>query len=138
MTIDYDATVRESGVAASGPLSTFVDRLAERVGGRANAKAVFADPVERGGVTVIPVAKVRYAFGGGAGSGGEEDEDKSDQGQGAGGGGMVSARPLGFIEIRDGQAEFRPLPQVNSPVPVILGSALAAWVVLRGLRALFK
>ncbi len=138
MTTDYDAAVRESEAAATAPLTGFIDRLVERVGGRASAKAVFGEPVERGGTTVIPVAKVRYAFGGGAGSGGKEDEDTNDQGQGAGGGGMVSAQPLGFIEIREGQAEFRPLPQFNSPVPIILASAVAAWLVLRGLRVLFR
>jgi len=103
-----------------------------------NAKAVFGDPVERGGVTVIPVAKVRYAFGGGAGSGGKEGEDESDQGQGAGGGGMVSASPLGFIEIREGRAEFRQVTDVVAIWPLVLASAVSAWLVLRGLRRLFR
>jgi len=138
MTIDYDAATRKSEAAASGPISAFVDRLAERIGGRANAKAVFGEPVERGGVTVIPVAKVRYCFGGGAGSGGKEDEDASDEGQGAGGGGMVSASPLGFIELRDGQAEFKQVTDVVAIWPLVLASAVSAWVVLRGLRALLR
>lgn len=138
MTINYGAATRDAEAVASGPLSAFVDRLAERIDGRANAKAVFGDPVERDGVTVIPVAKVRYAFGGGAGSGGKEGEDESDQGQGAGGGGMVSARPLGFIEIRDGRAEFRQVTDVVAIWPLVLASAISAWLVLRGLRRLVR
>lgn len=138
MTVDYDAALSESEAAASGPISAFVDRLAERIGGRANAKAVFGEPIERGGVTVIPVAKVRYAFGGGAGSGGKEGEDESDQGQGTGAGGMVSASPLGFIEIRDGRAEFRQVTDVVAIWRLVLASAVSAWLVLRGLRRLFR
>ncbi len=40
-------------------------RLAERLGATAAASAVFGTPVERNGVTVIPVARVRWGFGGG-------------------------------------------------------------------------
>jgi uncharacterized spore protein YtfJ len=52
-------------------------RLAERLGLSASAKTVFAEPVQREGVTVIPVAKVRYGSGGGGGI---------EEGQGNGGG----------------------------------------------------
>jgi uncharacterized spore protein YtfJ len=86
-------------------------KLAERLGISASARAVFGDPVERDGVTVIPVARVRYGFGGGSGRGGarrghkgEEGGDEDQYGSGAGGG--VQAGPVGFIELRDGQARF--------------------------------
>ena len=39
-------------------------RLAESLGANAAASAVFGTPVERDGVTVIPVARVRWGFGG--------------------------------------------------------------------------
>jgi uncharacterized spore protein YtfJ len=57
----------------------FVQRLAERVDATAGASAVSGDPVERDGVTVIPVARATWGFGGG--SGGEAGRE------GAGGGG---------------------------------------------------
>ena len=41
-----------------------VERLAERVGGRASVEAVFGEPIVRDGVTVIPVASIAYGFGG--------------------------------------------------------------------------
>ena len=80
--------------------------LADKVGWAARADAVFGDPVERDGVTVIPVAKVRWGFGGGGG------QDASDDGalsadSGSGGGGGVLASPLGFIELLNGAATFR-------------------------------
>ena len=42
--------------AEGGPVDRFLDRMAERIGGRASVKAVFGEPIERGDVTVVPVA----------------------------------------------------------------------------------
>lgn len=77
----------------------FIGAMAEKLGVVARAATIFAEPVERDGITVIPVAKVRWGFGGGAGH--REDEE------GAGGGGGVQVTPVGFIEIKSGEAEFR-------------------------------
>jgi uncharacterized spore protein YtfJ len=92
----------------------FLQRLAERIGASAHAAAVFGEPVDREGVTVIPVAKATWGFGGG--SGGEAE----NQGSGGGGGSFVS--PLGYIEVRAGRAEFKPLrdPRVAA---VVAGAA---------------
>ena len=64
----------------------------------ANAKAVFGQPVQAEGRTVIPVAKIVYGFGGGSGS---TDNVLKDQAKsaGGGGGGGVLAWPAGVIEI---------------------------------------
>jgi len=99
------------------PDETLVERLGHLINVHANAKQVFADPIERDGVTVVPVAKVQWGFGGGGlGTG-------SIERGGAGGG--VRATPTGFIEIRDGHAEFRPIRDA-SDVLVIAGTAFAA------------
>ena len=91
-------------------------RLAERLGAKAAASAVFGTPVERDGVTVIPVARVRWGFGGGGGSGRKEkDQD------GWGGGGGVQAVPLGFIEVRDGGAQYR---RVHDPLRLAIAALL--------------
>jgi len=79
----------------------FIQRLAERIGLVAQASAVFGDPVERDGLTVIPVAKATWGVGGGSG------EKSGEQGLGGGGGGSIS--PLGYIEVRDTGAEFKPI-----------------------------
>ncbi|KAA0241041.1 MAG: sporulation protein [Dehalococcoidia bacterium] len=138
MTLEFDAAAAEARAAATGPLTSFIDNLVERIGGRASSRTIFGDPIERDGVTVIPVAKVRWGFGGGAGSGGEEDGYESDHGQGAGGGGGLSAAPLGFIEIRDGHATFHEIRDPVSLWPLVVASAISAWLVLRGLRALLR
>ena len=42
--------------------------LAERIGARLSASTVFRTPVERDGVTVVPVAVARFGIGAGSGS----------------------------------------------------------------------
>ena len=70
--------------------------LADRMGARLGTSTVFGTPVERDGVTVVPVASVRLGLGGGGG----EDRDKHQDGAGAGVGGTVT--PMGYIEVKDG------------------------------------
>ena len=127
---DFDGAERDARSAAEG--SGLVERIAGLLGVRASASAVFGDPVERAGVTVIPVARVRWGFGGGSGSG------KDGEDEGGGGGGGVSAKPVGYIEVRDGSAIFRRIPDPGAIAPLIVASGLAGWLVLRGLRRLFR
>ena len=95
----------------------FVARLAERLGASAGASAVFGDPVERDGVTVIPVARAAWGFGGGEGGEGERE--------GHGGGGGAIARPQGYIEISGGGARYRPIRDRLAAAAVVAAGALA-------------
>ena len=104
--------------------SRLLERLAAEVGGKAGAKAVFGDAVERDGITVIPVARVRWGIGAGGGQGPE--------GSGSGGGGGVAADPIGYIEVTSAGATFRPMPRSFGPGAVVAG-ALALAIVLRAL-----
>ncbi len=137
MDSETSRAMREAEEAASGRIDDFIENLASRVGMRASANAVFGDAVTRDGVTVIPVAKVRWGFGGGAGRGTDGKDGKMDAGEGSGGGGGVMASPLGYIEIRDGDAEFRRIKDPGSMVPIILACTFSVWVGLRSLRHLF-
>ena len=103
-------------IAKTSSADRFISAMAEKLGAVAKAATVFGEPVERDGVTVIPVAKARWGFGGGAGQ--RKDED------GAGGGGGVQVTPVGFIEIRNDEAKFRPIRTV-SPAWIIAGSILS-------------
>jgi uncharacterized spore protein YtfJ len=119
--------------------ASFVERLAKRLGLSASAKAVFADPVERDGVTVIPVAKVRWGFGGGSGSGRKfKKGDVSDTGQGGGGGGGVHVSPLGYIEMKDGEVEYKPIRDPAALVPLVAVGGIVGCILLRGLRKLIR
>ncbi|MGB4861445.1 MAG: spore germination protein GerW family protein [Tepidiformaceae bacterium] len=136
MTDDLSRVLREAERAANGRGANIVEMLAERVGLRAAASAVFGDPVERDGVTVIPVAKVRWGFGGGSGRG--LDDESGDVGEGSGGGGGAMASPIGFIEIQDGVAIFKRTHDPMSAVPIILASGFAAWLCLRGIKKIIR
>ena len=114
----------------AAPGKSFLERLAERLGMNASAKAVYAEPVERDGTTIIPVAKVRWGFGGGGG------KSKKERGIGAGGGVHVS--PLGYIEMKDGATEFKPIRDPVALVPVVLVAGATGWVLLRALRKLIR
>jgi len=102
-----------------------LDRLASLVGGRAGATAVFGVPVERDGVTVIPVASSRFGFGGGGGP------SPDGRGEGSGGGGGAASRPLGFIEIQGGRARFRRITDPQTLSVSLLAIAAAAAILAR-------
>jgi uncharacterized spore protein YtfJ len=116
---------------ARGGGSTFIERLADKVGARAGTTSVYAEPVERDGVVVIPVAKVRWGFGGGWGGKGSDE-------RGAGGGGGMRASPVGYVEIRQGRAEFRPIRDPAAWVPLMVAGAFTSWLVVRALQRLFR
>ncbi|GIK78323.1 MAG: sporulation protein [Acidobacteria bacterium] len=104
----------EAEVGRAAETGRFLAALAERIGARARSSAVFGPAVERGDVTVIPVARASWGFGGGAGGEG------GGEGSGGGGGGIVS--PLGYIEVRESGAEFRP---IRDPRLAAAGAATA-------------
>lgn len=97
---------------------SLVERIGHLIQSHASAKTVFADPVERDGITVIPVAKVKWGFGGGGLGFGRVISERG----GAGGG--VQSAPVGFIEIRDGGAQFRPIRDASDAL-VIAVAAIA-------------
>lgn len=103
----------------------FVERLGERLGLSARASAVFGEPVEQGGVTVIPVAKATWGFGGGSGS------ESGGQSSGGGGGGIV--QPVGFIKVSGGDARFVPFrdPRVRMLRLALASAGAAGWIARR-------
>lgn len=110
--------------------SSFIVRLAHELGIAANAKHIYGEPVERDGVTVIPVAKIGYGFGGGGG--------KKEKEEGMGGAGGLGMMPVGYIEIKNGETRFRATRDPLVLVPAILAAAplilLTVWKITKLLR----
>src|SRR5262249_13132115 len=107
--------------AVTSENNNVVEHLAERLGS-ADARTVFGAPVERDGTTVIPVARIRYGFGGGSGA-------KAAEGQrGGGAGGGANIAPVGYIEMRDGAVRFRRI-RASGPALTALGVGAAAWLL---------
>ncbi|WP_406263754.1 spore germination protein GerW family protein [Streptomyces sp. NBC_00191] len=113
---------------------TLLERLADKLGGRASVTAVYGEPVTSEGVTVIPVAAVGFGFGGGAG----REVGTAKTGEGGGGGGGAGARPLGFIQIKDGTATYKPIRDPWVDVIIPLTALLAGTALPRLARRLAK
>jgi uncharacterized spore protein YtfJ len=108
-------------------VNELLEQVGQTVGQRAQVSAVFGEPVEREGLTVIPVAKARFGFGGGGGSGGRA----GDEGAGGGGGGGAAVTPIGYIEVRDGSAEFKRISTPSDLAALVAAASLAALTVKR-------
>jgi uncharacterized spore protein YtfJ len=106
----------------------------------ATVKRVFGQPIERDGVTVIPVASVRGGFGGG-------EAEISTQPPGAsqarpnswGGGGAWSASPAGVYLLKDGATTWVPAVDVNRTIFLGCLTGIVSLLVIRSIaRALVK
>jgi uncharacterized spore protein YtfJ len=93
--------------------------ISERLSATASVKNVYGDPVTAGDRTIIPVASVRYAFGGGGGG-----AQGNTEAQNGGGGGKVAAKPCGALEITPQGTRFVPFI-----APKAVGLAFAAGMV---------
>ena len=78
-------------------LKEILEPIAEKLQSGTNVRAVYGDPVEAHGKTIIPVAKIAYGFGGGFGA--KKDGDPGKEEGGAGGG--IMAKPIGVIEVSE-------------------------------------
>ena len=121
----------DADAAARGFGAGVVDRLADRIGAHAGAGAVFGEPVERGGLTIIPVAQSMWGSGAGTG-------DSVEDGAGAGGGGGAMTKPLGYIEIRDHGAAFVPLHQPWQDVKLVIAYAFMVLVISRAINRILR
>lgn len=122
--------IDQEKINAPADPNNFIERLAHQLGVTADAKYIYAKPIERDGVTVIPVARASYCFGGGNGE--KENE------VGSGGGGAVAVTPVGYIEIKNGETRFCPTRDWLKIVPVLAVSVPLILFGVRGLKRLFK
>jgi uncharacterized spore protein YtfJ len=96
-------------------MSSVLERSADFM----TVRRVFAEPIEKNGLVVIPVATLS----GGAGGSGED------------GGYGLHARPAGVFVIRGDSVEWRPAVNVNM---IILGGQLVGIIALLALRSMVK
>jgi len=120
-------------VSAGDPTDGLLERLAEMVGAKARVNTVFGDPIRQGDLTVVPVAKVRWGFGGG---GGRSEATETGPAAGSGVGGGVSADPVGYLEIGQTGATFRRISGAYPNPLFLLAAAIATGIVLRSVARL--
>lgn len=91
-----------------------------------SVRKVFGDPVERDGVTVIPVARVA-----GGGGGGRGHDERGEEGEGGGFG--MGGTPVGVFVIKDGKVRWQPAVDVNRIV-LVLGAVGLTYLITRRFR----
>lgn len=131
MTDQREQAYQEAEGATSHGVAEMIERVADKVGLNAGARAVFGEPVERAGLTIIPVAQVIFGTGGGGGS-----DAAGEAGTGAGGGALT--RPLGYIEIGEDGAVFRQLRQPWQDAGLIVSVAFAGLLLAKAVRTLAR
>ncbi|HMO10043.1 MAG TPA: spore germination protein GerW family protein [Actinotalea sp.] len=97
-----------------------VDEMMQGAREALTVRRVFGEPIERGEVTVIPVAKALGASGGGSG-----EDAKGDHG--GGGGFALRVKPAGVYVVQNGQVRW--VPAID-PVRTVLAIGLAAALLL--------
>ncbi len=95
--------------------SSRLKELTDKARDAITVKRVYGDPIERDGLTIIPVARV--SGGAGGGGGGHFVEDQSDGGQGFGFG--IKARPVGAFIVKDGTVTWHPAIDVTRIITVV-------------------
>jgi uncharacterized spore protein YtfJ len=110
----------------SRAVDTFFGGLVNRLGLPAGADLVFGQRVEHEGVVVIPVAKAVWGMGGGI-------DAAKDAG---GGGGGATVRPLGYVQISDGDARFHRIFSPLNAVAAIVAGTVGTALMLRALGRL--
>ena len=122
------STEATSGAAAEQPrrrTDELLATLADRIGARFSAASVYGPPIERDGVTVVPVAAARFGIGAGGGS----DASKGQDGDGGGAGGEVTS--AGYIELKDGRSRFVPVVHPARMLALICCTVLAGLLIMR-------
>lgn len=93
----------------------------------ARVETVFGQPQILSGKIVVPVARVFLMFGGGLGSGQDQNNEPAE---GGGGGFMLSAQPIGALEITEEKTtlvKFR--SWWHKLLPLGLGFLIGAFVL---------
>ena len=92
-----------------------------------NVEAIFGEPRQLGAQTIIPVGRISYAWGGGGGKG--KTEDREQEGEGSGVGMGVNVKPIGYIDVTDEGASYRPI--VDFAPLVAVGAGVLGLTALR-------
>jgi len=118
----------QSDRANSELYNEVLEQLYDKIESSAKADVVFASPQKHEGLTIIPVASVGWRFGSGTGTSRPRKQREAQRGMGIGG--TMSVSPVGFIEVKEGAAKFKPIVAFDSLVKMQLVVGLIAFGVV--------
>jgi uncharacterized spore protein YtfJ len=122
--MDTELQDERQGVPGVPDLAQTLAHSMERV---VNARTVYGEPVTHEGVVVIPVARAGWMVAGGR-----------DRAVREGSSGMVGVKPVGYIEIKDGQTRFKGFFDMGVVVQLILSYAVVAAITFAGIRKIIQ
>lgn len=113
------------------PVTEFIETISEKLHDSASVKKIFGDPITSEGKTIIPVARVRYGFGGGGGISGKKLPESGTAEEGGGGGGGIKVTPVGVVEISTQSTRFIPFRNYRSILGYMIGGAALGFLTVR-------
>lgn len=89
------------------PISDLMATTMEKIREMMDANTVIGQPIEAGGVTVIPVCKISMGYGSGGTDFAQKNQKQGNPNAFGGGAGMgVTITPISFLVIRDGNVRM--------------------------------
>lgn len=132
-----------------------LEQFARKFGETANAQTIFAPPIEKEGMVIIPVGKAQWRIGAGNGNapqadmfffpvivqggGGNNPKVQAGKKEEAEGGGVfarASITPTGYIVLKNGQASFKPI--IDTSTILNLKWPAIAFIIAIALRTLTR
>lgn len=92
-----------------------VEQVLSQLVSNANVNAVFGQPIERDGATIIPCSEIMVGFGMGSGAG-PVDERGNPMGGGSGGGGGTQGRPIAVVVVTKDGVRVEPVLDLTKVV----------------------
>lgn len=111
-------------------IKEFFESIIERLYAGASVKAVYGEPIEAQGKTIIPVAKVVYGFGAGYGETGKDKKEGMDR-DGGGVGAGVRAKPVGVMEVTEEGTRFIPCTSGRKMAALLAIGFIAGFLIGR-------
>ena len=99
------------------PISDLMATTMAKIRDMMDANTVIGQPIEAGGVTVIPVCKISIGYGSGGSDFAQKNQKPDNPNAFGGGAGMgVTITPISFLVIRDGTVRMLSVDQPASTV----------------------
>ena len=92
------------------PLNELLQDSMAKVREMVDTNTIVGQPIQTpDGVTLIPISRVSFGFGGGGATFGNKKEQTADSSVGAGMGAGVKVEPVAFLIIKDGMVRVMPV-----------------------------
>ncbi len=95
----------------SNPVPELVQKTIEQIRSTVDVNTVIGDPIETGGVTILPISKVAFGFATGGSEAASKHRSSGPNNLMGGGGAGVTVTPLGFLIIKDGNVRYLGIPE---------------------------